>query len=495
MATLDLLVISALTLKHARPHAAADRCTFEAVSEFDIVVGWRDADGEFHPLPPVAVPGSKAVSVTLPDSPRPLRLTVRVRPTGSLANRVWEIAGEIEYRGRGIWRALPETPPEFQGTPQSLMRQSVGAAAFLNVFLPRVKDVTARAVDALRAPPQGRSPAASWGTPPVANHFIATSPIGAGGIAFDTVTQIDPRTLDVVLEVQGFTTPRLVAVSWPEAVTPAVGRPADPGGTFASAAASPFLIFFHVQHGQNVRFGFYTNGPFPYGFDFLAFGLRNYLVYDGDTLRNPFPKGFPYQIARSGKNTVLVVPQNNGVNGAKEQVEGLSAESMQELLEEIQMFVCFRRGMKFLRPNIGKTAVASMSNGCVLSSSFLELNKGTSFYRDIVKEVYIFDPVAGNDPDITAHVSRALEWWRTGASSTKRIRLYTQTMSEGHKHLNDGVKHTSPFVVDSTSGTFTASVTTEADWSAAGANVTDWQQPHQLIPSMMLTDALRRSTF
>src|SRR5215472_16221792 len=119
MPTQDVLVISALTLKHARPHAAPDKCTFEAVSDFDIVVGFFDADGDFRPLPPVAVPGSKAVSVALPDSPRPLRLSVRVRPTGSLAGRVWEIAGDIEYRGRGIWRALPETPPEFQGTPQS----------------------------------------------------------------------------------------------------------------------------------------------------------------------------------------------------------------------------------------------------------------------------------------------------------------------------------------------------------------------------------------
>jgi len=359
-------------------------------------------------------------------------------------------------------------------------------------------------VDSLKDIPPNRlpwlpTPLTTWQIPPATTRFIDSPPVAAGAIQLTPPATVDPDSTDLVFEIKGFTAPRLIAMSWPNSFAFPMG-PLDPTATFLQAASAPFLIFFHAQHGQNMRFGFYTNGAFPYGWDFLYFGLYHYLIYGGDALQHQGSLGLPIQARGAGKNCIVVVPQNKfGPRGpADEIVEFNDPELVQETLEELQTHMYFRAGKKFVRPNIGRTAAGSMSNGNVLLTSFLSSHPGKPFLRNIVREIYVFDPNGSDDELNAAPVDAALAWAKTGPSTDKRIRYVSQKVHPVHARLLGGAPPIGDFVQDGRNPNFTGGVLSASAWIAVGAAVTkgdEWQTPHQLIPGMLLKHALSKSGF
>lgn len=333
-------------------------------------------------------------------------------------------------------------------------------------------------------------PPAAWDTPPLLNHnYIAFPPVAGGALKF-TPRTIDPDTEDLVLEVNGVTAPRLIAVSWPRNVARSAG-----------AEPTPFLIYFRPTVGQNVRAGFYVGpglGTYPFGWDYLFYGLWRYVNYTGDPLtRDPFAKGLPYQIAASNKNAVLVLPLNKV---GEELGVFLNAASIELILNKIQAFMFLRAGIA-QAPPLGRVALGAFSSGNMLATQFLSnpRNQSHPFYLNNLKELYMFDAPGNLVP---TWVSQALRWAGAGSSANKMIRAYTRGNHPIYKTLlGVTTPAAGPFVVDSSSGLRTAAVLPDAAWrsatafSGAPSLVRSWQEPHQLISATMLTDALRRSGF
>jgi hypothetical protein len=527
----EVLVIGAMSLDHVQTHKSPNGCGFAAVANCGFSVDVLAAPGSATTaLTGVAVPGTVAVAFVLPQTPRPLKLRIRAVPHSGAATRFWDVEGELEYRGNGLWFTTPRTSKQFSGLPQLLRVNGPGTASLLTILLSPLRDVTERALDILRtktppnsdAPdvwpppnnadskPWGQSPTA-WDTPALADHhFIASTPIVGKDIQLDLKKSVDPDTFDIVLQIKGFVAPQLIAVSWPRERLP---RPADgqkaPEVPLAKnaevplAAQAPFFIFFKPGHGQNFPDLFKNMDP-PFGWDFVFFGLWRTLNYMGDPARNPFPKGIPYQADVSGKRPVMVVPQPNGftadpTTAERELKDFMSAEKLQTTLEELHAFVSVASGAHFLRPNLGRVGMGAFSQGCAQQSVFLQKNEKHDFCVNILRELYVFDPTTGGNAENSGHAIRARAWALTGPTSDKRVCFYTQEECSGHGLLLKGVGGSTgipePYV--QTAGSHTAAVLSTKAWGRALglSKPVDDQEAHQLIPALMLTDALRRSGF
>lgn len=500
--TTDVLVVAPFVLKHESPHAHADGCTFDVASDFTVTASYTDVSGTSRPLTMTSSADGHSASGTLPTSPRPLKVTITVTPKRADAAKHHEISGDIQYDGNGLWSAIATTPIHFH-RPSSLSRPSSSVTAFLNVWLPRVKDVTDEVIEHLKMVPpnrQGTTPPSTWTVPAATAHFCASTPVDTSGkLVLEGPTTVDPNTIDRVFEIKGFKTPRLISMSWPRAMGFPMGK-ATPNATFLQAGPAPYLIFFHAQHGQNMP-QFYTNGPWPYGWDFLFFGLFRYLVYQGDVLHEVFSKGLPIQVRKASKNCVVLVPQNKyGPRGpADEIIEFNDPELVQETLEEIQVHMYFRADKKFARPNLGRVAAGSMSNGNVLLTQFLSAHPSKFFLRNVLREVYIFDPNGDDDAQNAMPVNAALSWARFGPPD-KMIRYYAQNLHPAHHQLLGGKPPSGNFVVDGKNPNFTGGVISATAWFEAGApkpahHENNWQVAHQLIPGMLLTHAFTKSGF
>jgi hypothetical protein len=509
---LDVLVISPMVMKHQSPHSTADGCTFDAATNFTVKVSTDDGSGTLTALTVTPAADGHSARASLPAAPRPLRVVVTVTPTGANADRFWEVSGDIQYQGNAVWGSLATTPVQFQPAPSSFL-QGASVTTFLNVWLPRVKDVTDRVLQELSTIPTNRTrwlPTAlsTWKIPPAATRFVSSPPVDAGAIKVDAASTVDPDTTDLVFHIKGFKTPQLIAMCWPNAFGFPMGTAsaATGGGgaapTFLQAAPAPFLIFFHAQHGQNMP-SFYTNGsPWPFGWDLLFFGLYHYLIYSGDVIQSWGSLGLPIQARHANKNCVVIVPQNKfGSHGpADEIIEFNDPDLVQEILEEIQVHMYFRAGKKFTRPSIGRTAAGSMSNGNVLLTQFLNTKAGKPFLNNILREVYVFDPNGSDDALNAAPVDAALSWAKTGPSD-KMIRYFAQKAHPVHTRLLGAAPPTGDFVKDGTNANFTGGVISSTAWLAVGAldsngqAQADWQVAHQLIPGMFLSYAFSKSGF
>jgi hypothetical protein len=419
--------------------------------------------------------------IPLPTSPRPLRLALTVRST---VRTRWDAEGTFELRGDG--RLVVVDAPSFR-QPQPVNLPGQGPAISVVGILSQVRDVTSRVLRELAAVPPDRRrghhpatwPPTAWDTPALIGHnYIASPPVAGGNLAFDR-TDVDPDTDDLVVEVAGVPAPQLIAVSCPRAVV----RDAGSGPT-------PFLVYLHPNVGQNVGAGFYQ-GPYPFSWDYLFYGLWRYMNYLGDPLTiDPYAKGLPYQMSRSGKSAVIVLPCNRV--GAEIGVFQ-DAGSVETILREIQALLFRRRGV-FTAPPLGRTAMASFSAGNGLVTQFLtnSRNRSHSFYLDTLREVYMFEAPQGLVPQ---WVTQALRWANAGSTQGKRVRAYTRGSSDAYRRLVAGSLPRPPFVAESPSGFHSAAALPDAAWRRAGAVVRSWQEPHQLVSAMLLTDALRRSGF
>jgi len=279
------------------------------------------------------------------------------------------------------------------------------------------------------------------------------------------------------------------------------------------------MIYFHPRVGQNAGYYGQVRPPdptrsYPFGQRYIYSGLWAYFHYTSDPLaENPFPKGLPYQLAAESQSIVTVLPlprlarELTRLPRRPENEVGvfLDAGEVQEVLNEIQAHF-FRRERLFSNlPGLGRVALASFSNGAIFTAQFLAANRNHPFCRDVLREVYLFDPTKGR-----LGVGQAIAWSNQGGD--KSVRLYTSSPSSLHASLVGGTAPAMPFEVHSDDGRRTAVAIGLPTWravveaartelaadsipAAADRQPIDGQFVHQVIAATLLTHAVRSSGF
>ncbi len=409
----------------------------------------------------------------------------------------WPVSATLVRDANGALAGSGITPGEVLLGATQDAATGVGVPT-VYMFMSQLRDVTATALAGLQSVPAVRAndlpdPPAAWLSTVWGGLTVPYLPFVGAGHAGGRQLNVGP--LDVmpdaewcVFQVAGVTAPQTIAVSWPWAVPRS-----------DNAAPSPFLVYLHPNVGQNAP-AFYTHpdaGEYPFGFDYVYFGLWRYLVYRGDPLTwDPYCKGLPTQIATSGKPAVLVLPGNKV---GPEIGSMLDAGFTDALLRDLQGVMFRRAGSYAAPPGLGRTALASFSAGNLLLSQFLSApaNRQHPFWLDTLREVYFFEAPG----DVADLVAAARQWQRSGTAGDKRIEVFSQDVKAPYRDLAPPVPGL-PSVSTSADGLSTVTYAPVAAWQAALAAVSGvpgrtlgWQDAHQLISALGLADALSRSRF
>jgi hypothetical protein len=447
----------------------------------------------------------------------------------------WTAEGKFDVLDPGALVPQRDCPAEFDAVPLGRDPGPDGAAA--QIVVSRVRDVTdrvlaqlreqiptllalvdtpekeaeAKALDQRRAgKPDAITPAqhhqanaygakefmpwtdgagpTDWSLPEQSDRFVIDDPPVVRGKVAASKQTIKPETIDRVFYVAGVETPQLVAVSWPDAA------PKD-----GDKRKVPFLVYFRPTTGQNYRNGrdydpSITVGKYPFGFDYLFWGLWQYLHYSRDALtNNPGWKGLPYQRAAAGKEPVLVLPlprntkhdPDASIKRLPEFGEALKATWLEELLRELAAYRFRARARSDGRTPgvalVGRVGLAAFSSGNDELLDFVNAARNRAFLRAKVAELYAFDPpIKQRAPLVDAMAS-----WARG---DKRARLFLRMLPNNASKLR-GANRT--YVVSGDTAWKRLATEKQPAW----ASLWSWQHTHQIIASMMLTHALRKSGY
>lgn len=413
---------------------------------------------------------------------------VDIRATAHSAE-FWPVQGRYHVTGPGS--LTPTDTPDNFAPPLGAAIGPFGGVS-LAVYLSRLRDATADVLASLAAVPPHRLtavpaqwPPAEWGTPLVSNIDVIDDPPIVGSDISATSLTLDPQTTDVVFERRGDRVPRLFAVSWPDSVP-----------IWAGAGATPMLVYFHANMGQN--FPEYYNGPYPYHFDYVFYGLWNYLNHrDSQLTKWPFSLGLPYQVAASWKPVVLVLP----LSSAQQEIGSWKhADDMAITLNEIQGAMYRRAGVYDPTPGIGRMALAGFSGSTGLVAAFINdpANLAHVLMQQSLREVYAFDPP---DTEIFGLAAAAANWLIASGAPDAMVRLYRQGDSPALAGFLGPLPFPQrPFVESTPDTRVTLGLIPAATWRAAAAARGvqfgfAFTEVHHMFPSMLLTDALRRSGF
>jgi hypothetical protein len=460
----------------------------------------------------------------LPNAPRPLTIRVHVEPSEPTTHAIdadftVDAAGQIaaaattqspptkDHDGQAVPGETRDVDPaEF--LPPRAIRTKSGHMFLVTFVLSRIHDATQHTLIMLNVHnehgvprPQIPRPA-SWDPRPQSLHVIADRPVASDRLAFEPSAAAptgEMRILALKLPTET-SAPHYLAVFWPDAVT-----------RERESAAAPVLVYFHAAVSQNVpryyerRDEIRIKETYPDGWDYLFYGLFQYMQYDGDPFAGgdaPYTKGIPHQMAMSGKPCVAVLPQNSF---AQEIGAFMHGDAMQDALSEIVAYMFRRRGI-LRSPGVGRTALAAFSSGNNFVTSFLAANRHTAFYTSTLKEVYMFDAPMGRGPTrgqgMDRWVKQALKWLASGPSAEKKLRAYVQEATGNLRAIVTGLKQ-APTVGESSDAAITVSILPPPAWAQAiraNGGTPDLRdggfgETHQMISAVMLTDALRRSGF
>jgi hypothetical protein len=336
----------------------------------------------------------------------------------------------------------------------------------------------------------GGWPPKTWDTVPQTgvNYIDAENPVVDNVLNFHVDDGLTVDNENVVLRLAGVDSPQLFTVSWPRTIAPS--ETSDP---------TPMLIYMRPGVGQEVQYGNYLAGnlpPYPFNYDYVEFAGFQFLSYAGDPLsRDPGPKGLPYQVAKSGKNVVTVIPCNR-VNFEFGKL--LDSTATQVMLEEIQAFMFRRAGVSRLPESIGHVAIGAFSSGNLWLAQILATpaNRASTFLQDHVTEVFFFDPPTNA---VDSCVATALSW--AGSNADRHIRLYSQGRYPSHAKLLGAPPPIDLFITGSVDGRNTAAVLAVSSWTRTFIAMLRrplhhpvvWGEVHQLIPSTMLTHAMAQT--
>lgn len=453
------------------------------------------------PLPAIVTPPPGTQFLTITSTP--------------LTSDYWLLSGQYAIRNDTL--VAINTPDDFE-LPKSVTWQG-GSAFWISVHLSPLRDATSTAIETLQSinpgNPQYYKPElwqlrgsqipqdwqqngspASWEAKELSDCDLLGDPAFTANnqLFFEHYASIAPPGESVVFEVKNVNGPQTIAVSWPQAI---------PRSSFSTTI--PFLVYFHHNIGQEQGEGIYNPanpliGAYPFGFDYMYYGLWRYLFYassplTGDEAINSL-KGLVYQMAASSKNAVIVVPCNR-MGLSPEIGEMANPDWLQMILREIGASMLRRAGVYDTFPAPGRVAFASFSAGNGFVLNFLTQQRNHPFIQTVLKEVYMFD--AGTDIN-AAWVDTAVNWAESGSPNDKMVRAYTQWPPANYDRIASGpaaLVHSTPDGLR-TAATLPKSVWQSAINTAGGKPIDPSRDPwpvHQLIASTMLTDALRRSGF
>lgn len=415
-------------------------------------------------------------------------LDVRVTPHSP---DFWPVEGRFKIAQSGVMFAI--NAPDNFAPPTSV--EFLGSAAYsLVVHLSRLRDATAECLASLAAVPPERAdvvpsgwPPTVWGLPEVSDvEYFDQEPLFGAAISAGTDV-VAPSGENVVFERRGVKTPRLIAVCWPSSLSP-----------FSAAPPTPFLVYFHAPMGQNVPDGFY-HGPYPFHFDYVFYGLWNYLNYRENPFTQwPFSLGLPYQVAESEARLALVLPCSSAVD---EIGSFASAADMAVTLADVQASMFRRAGVYDPPPGIGRVGLGGFSGSNAFIAKFLQdaANRSHPFYVNSLREIFSFDVI---ESDVAALVSALASWRTLMVGADLRSHVYRQ----GESALLNGYVSPAeqpaarPFVT-TTADNRTLGLIPAATWRAAASQRGfpgfgfQFTEIHHLFPSTLLVDALRRSGF
>jgi hypothetical protein len=360
-----------------------------------------------------------------------------------------------------------------------------------------------------------------------------------------------PRFVSMALQMKHMEEPSMLGVSFPEALLSSYPSSED----VKRGVLLP--VHYHIAFNSPGWWAGWPNYPYPntqssqWGFEFLFVNLWQWMNYHTHPARQPFGelgaltkgrfplranrnepllfhhqrragKGLVWQMAASGKPCVLLVPVP-GKRGHTNADELFDAEKLRRALLETQgAFYRARDEYAPLRP-IGNLSVSGFSGGAIAAEMALKwaLGKdnrpGTEFVGSKLREIYLFDPPEMSDtgrPLLQSILRLATEWRKANPKCV--VRLYiraplAQSAADGQALLgktlpgSTGVEH-------SDDGRVTVAVVTPqsghlsrksvAPGGRSGQDFLDdygygenWDQFHQLFPSLFLVDAMRRSEF
>lgn len=459
----------------------------------------------------------------VPDETPQVTLSVTALDSGAFST-----TGTFVADGNGGFIA-GNAPAEF-GRP-TIATSGADVTTSIPVTLPELRDATADSVAALDPPPARAAagppnPITSWSPPAKVDGIsvVSTPCLNAGKLQI-VKQSVTPDGELIVFDRAVTDPPSRLAIYWPASASRTAG-----------AQATSFLYFFKPTAAQNAvakpgrpltpifvnpgdRHDPATGSTYPDGFDYNFFGLWRVFHYSdevdktGQSLSDPILgdpgwKGIPYQVEASGKPVVVVLAMNKVAGSPCDELKSLSsAFDLRRLLLDVQALM-FRRAGNSNPPGIGRLAMASFSSGHATLACFLTnpANQGDPFLTDTLQEVYLFDPHADDASQFARTVGAVARWLKTGPSSGKIARLYTQILPRDKQgndllapvlpQLRIVAPPTAPFDVSSpVNANVSATCLPLAMWNAINPNVKTTLGVHQVIPTVMLTDALRRSRF
>lgn len=327
-------------------------------------------------------------------------------------------------------------------------------------------------------------------------------------VGVDDIKNVKPDTHDFIFELN-IGVPRAITVSIPNSI---ISRLVN-----GNVSPLPFLVYFPPAPQGNVDnpdHYYREKDIYPWSFDFMAIPYI-YLNYVGSHLhrdlkhtfnQSSFSKGVKYQVSHAKKEAIIVIP--SGKRGEKFG-QFTNLKFVHQILREIQ-FWAYRKWASNNEPpsEIGYTALGAFSNGCVpLGEALSHANTRTDLYNEILKEIYLFDPVNEAGPTGTI-VDNILFWHRrdNGNNDKKRtIRLYHSTPKQRglEIHLKKIIDRSEDFedksfYLDSTDETRSVIGLKEAIddlVSEPTPGESKWRYRHHFIPATMMVNAMLRSGF
>jgi hypothetical protein len=320
-------------------------------------------------------------------------------------------------------------------------------------------------------------------------NVLQDPPVAGGKVSF-AVQTVTPTAELKIFELRA-DVPKMIGVLWPDGVQ----RKAD-----TATRPVPYLVYFHPNTAQNLPDAY--AGAYPFSHDFPYFQVIRYMLYGqafetldpnvqlDPLLHDPFWKGLAYQLTAAGKSLVIVKPVSKP---GPEVGSMMDAGTMELVLREIGAFMFRAAG---IHPNeappVGRVALASFSASTSLATLFLTKNAKHAFLKDKLQEIYSFDPPG----TFRAGWFQAVGKWIT---DEKMARSYGQAndLASFQGLLGKGVTipTTTPHFTSSASGKRTCASVPIKDWQAVTTMTVGFQEAHQLVPALLLTDALRRSGF
>lgn len=389
----------------------------------------------------------------------------------------WPVEGQFRYRGRGRGiEAVQITPASFRYDIYPDRPNDNDTLRF-NIYVSMIRDSTARALAVIRSPADYRyieqwtwqkRPKAVIGQMPEGVYFTGSPPVREVppriNVARTRIAPGLPDTTDMVFELrERVETPRLLAVSWPNAIDP-------------SAGPVPILVYFHPFLGQTPARQYYQGESYPWGWKYIHNVLwQNQVIKTDPLLFEQYYMGMPYQMMIAGKKAVFVVPCNKllpNETSPKELGLIIDAKWMNWLLFEICAFMSRKRN-NFSQPVVGRVGIAAFSVAYQALCLFLDRNAQSDFVKNKLSEVFFFDPPTfpRDCPDVCVRSSTRWADANRNPGDPKRIRFYRQ---EFHPAMARLVGRFGPewsrgrsVVADSQDGSRTSGLLLIPDWQQA----------------------------